>query len=148
MRFPWQQAAVETRAVDYSDSLVQFLVNRARGNFVTADAGATGALEAAAGAVGRAFAGADVSAQSPTVQAALTPDVLEMVGRQLMRAGQIVCYLDSSGDELAIIPAQSHNVMGGATPSSWRYDLTLGRAVGNAIVPRHIRRACTALPLR
>ena len=124
MRWPWQQA--ETRAVDYSDSLVQFLLNRAQGSHTTADASATGALEACAGAVGRAFAAADITAQSPTVRAALSPDWLEMAGRQLIRAGEIVFYLDSTGNELAIIPAQSHNVMGGPTPSSWRYDLTLG----------------------
>ena len=124
MRWPWQN--VETRAVDYSDSLVQFLLNRAQGNIATADANATGALESAAGAVGRAFAGADIASESPTVRAALHPDLLEMFGRQLIRSGEMVCYLDSTGGELAIIPAQSHNVMGGPTPSSWRYDLTLG----------------------
>ena len=69
MRWPWQ--SVETRSVDYSDSLVQFLLNRAQGNLSTADANATGALEAAAGAVGRAFAAADIESESPTVRAAL-----------------------------------------------------------------------------
>ena len=124
MRWPWQQ--VETRSVDYSDSLVQFLLNRAQGNLSTADANATAALESCVGAVGRAFAGADIASDSPTIRAALTADILEMAGRQLVRAGEIVFYLDSTGGDLNIIPAQSHNVMGGPTPSSWRYDLTLG----------------------
>ena len=122
MRWPWQQ--VETRSVDYSDSLVQFLLNRAQGNLSTADANATAALEGCAGAVGRAFAAADIESESPTVRAALNPDLLEMFGRQLIRTGEMVCYLDTTGGDLAIIPAQSHNVLG--TPSTWRYDLTLG----------------------
>ena len=124
MRWPWQQ--VETRAVDYTDSLVALLTQRAQGVGATADVTATGALESCVGVVGRAFAAADVDAGSATIQAALNPDLLEMIGRAMIRAGELVCYLDTSGGELNILPAQSHNVMGGPTPSSWRYDLTLG----------------------
>ena len=123
MRWPWQQ--VETRAVDYTDSLVALLTQRAQGVGIAADVTATAALEACCGVVGRAFAAADVEATSPTVQAALNPDLLEMIGRQLIKAGELVCYLDSSGGELNILPAMSHSIMGGPTPASWRYDLTL-----------------------
>ena len=124
MRWPWQQ--VETRAVDYSDSFAQYILQQAGGKGLPAEALATAALEACSGMVGRAFAAADVEATSPTVQAALNPDILELIGRQLIRAGELVCYLDTSGGELNILPAQSHNIMGGPTPSTWSYDLTLG----------------------
>ena len=125
MRWPWQQA-VEVRSVDYTDSLVQLLTQRAQGLGAPGDVTATAALEAVAGVVGRAFAYADITAASPTVAAALNPDTLELFGRAMIRSGELVCYLDTTGGELEIIPAQSHNVMGGATKSSWRYDLTLG----------------------
>ena len=123
MRWPWQQ--VETRAVDYTDSLVQLLTQRAQGANAVGDVGATSALETCSGLVGRLFAAANVTATSPTVAAALNPDLLELFGRSLLRAGELVCYLDTTGGELTIIPAQSHSITGGPTPSSWRYDLTL-----------------------
>ena len=127
MRLPWKHTEpVERRAVDYSDSFAQYIMQQASGTGLAAEAMTTGALEACAGVVGRAFAAADVESSSGTIQAALTPDILELIGRQLIRAGELVCYLDTSGGELNILPAQSHNIMGGPTPSTWRYDLTLG----------------------
>ena len=124
MRWPWQQA-VETRAVDYTDSLVALLTQRAEGSGGIGDVTATGALEAVSGVVGRAFAYADITATSPTVAAALNPDLLELFGRAMIRSGELVCYLDSSGGQLNILPAQSHSITGGPMPSSWRYDLSL-----------------------
>ena len=111
MRWPWQN--VETRAVGYSDDLLAYLTRRADGDGATADTTATAALESCAGLTGRLFAAAEVSATSPTVAAALTPDFLTLVGRSLIRSGELVCYLDTTGGELTIIPAQAHSIAGG-----------------------------------
>ena len=123
MRWPWQQ--VETRAVDYTDALVALFTDRADGGGTLGDTTATGALEACCGLSGRLFAAADVTASSPTVAAALTPGLLTLIGRTLLRSGELVCYLDTSGGELTIIPAQSHSITGPPSPSVWEYDLML-----------------------
>ena len=123
MKMPWQKA--EVRAVDYTDSLVALLVNRATGNIGTADQYATAAMEACAGMAGRGFAVAEVVADSPTVADSITPDTLELIGRSLMRGGEIVFYIDTSSGEVDLLPAQSHDVMGGPNPMSWRYNVTL-----------------------
>ena len=62
MRWPWQRR--ETRAdSSYTDALVQVLLAQATGE-TTAFPGATAALEACAGLVGRAFASARGRAHS------------------------------------------------------------------------------------
>ena len=123
MKFPWNKP--ETRAVDYTDTLVALLVERATGNTTAADAQATAAFESAVGTVGRGFAACEVTADSPSVQAALSPDMMELFGRSLVRGGELVCYIDTTGGVVNLLPAQSHNVYGGPMPSSWRYDVTL-----------------------
>lgn len=123
MRWPWQ--SVETRAVGYSDDLLAYLTRRADGTGTTGDTTATGALESCAGVTGRLFAAADVTATSPTVAAALTPDLLTLIGRSLIRVGELVCFLDTTGGELAIMPVQTHSIAGGPMPSSWEYDVML-----------------------
>ena len=123
IKMPWQPK-LEARAVDYTDSLVALLVNRLSGNS-TADQYATAALESCTGMTGRGFAVAEVVAESPTIADAITPDLLELIGRSLMRGGEIVFYVDTSGGEVDLLPAQSHNVMGGPSPATWTYDVTL-----------------------
>ena len=78
MRFPWQPK-LETRSGSYSDALIALLIREADGGS-GADNKITAAVEAAAGQIGRAFAAAEVASASATVQAALTPDVLELIG--------------------------------------------------------------------
>ena len=123
MTFPWTKP--ETRAVDYTDTLVALLIQQATGNTLAADSQATAAFESVVGTVGRGFAACEVSADSPTVQAALTPDFMELAGRSLIRGGELVCYIDTSGGVVNLLPAQSHNVYGGPMPSGWRYDVSL-----------------------
>ena len=83
----------------------------------------TGALESAAGLVGRAFMAAEVSGD-PMYTAALTPQVMELIGRSLLRRGDSVFYLDTSAG-LTLLPAQTHSIAGGPMPSGWVYDVTL-----------------------
>ena len=85
---------------------------------------ATAALEAAAGLTGRSFAAADVDGP-PMFTSAISPDLLEVIGRELIRRGELVCLIDTS-DGLALWPAQSYDVDGPPDPRRWWYRVTIG----------------------
>ena len=69
--------------------------------------------------------------------AALTPAFLEMAGRQLARAGELVCDIDTSGGVLRLLPAaQSYVVTGSVDPKSWLYVVTLYGASDTRVVYR------------
>ena len=122
--WPFNQK-LETRAdSSYTDALVAAITANAGGQS-TAFASATGALEACAGMVSRAFMTAEVKSD-PIVVDALTPDVLGMIGRALIRKGQIVQYIDTSSSSLKLLPCESHDVAGHPDPSTWRYTCTIG----------------------
>ena len=127
MRLPWtarldeQRAELETRAdSSYTDALVAAITANAKGS--TAYPTATAALEAAAGFVGRAFATAEVTPEIP----ALSPAYLSMVGRALVRRGELVSLIRVHNGELELPPAESHDVDGEADPDSWTYRVSLG----------------------
>ena len=89
---------------------------------------ATGALEAASGLVSRSLAVASVTGTT-----ALTPEVLSLIGRDLLLAGESVWRLDV--DPLTGAPsfvrASWHDVYGGdPRPETWTYRLTLGTPTG------------------
>ena len=75
--------------------------------------------------VSRAFMTAEVKSD-PIVVEALTPDVLGMIGRALIRKGQIVQYIDTSSGSLKLLPCESHDVAGYPDPDTWRYTCTIG----------------------
>ena len=130
MRWPGQRAMesriadLEARAQSYSDALTTLIVN-AQGSTATAVPHATGALEACAGFIGRAFAAAEVEAPD-AARSALTPACMALIARALIRTGDLVLLLDTSGDGLRIVPAQHWDVRGGADPATWRYQVTVG----------------------
>ena len=126
--WPFNQK-LETRAdSSYTDALVAAITANAGGQS-TAFASATGALEACAGMVSRAFMTAEVKSD-PFVVDALTPDVLGMIGRALIRKGQIVQYIDTSSGSLRLLPCESHDVAGYPDPATWRYTCTIGGLTG------------------
>ena len=123
MRWPWQPKT-ENYESGYTDALIASLIRAANGNAGNPITNvATGALEAVAGLVGRGFAAAEVSGD-PMYAGALTPDVLMMIGRSLIREGDNCFHLDTS-DGLTILPCQTHSIDGGPMPSTWRYTLSL-----------------------
>ena len=124
----WEQAftldvladsAPETRAASYTDAILQVLTDRAAGADKAIPT-ATGALEAAAGLVARAFASARVEGPAEYVSA-LSPSLLALVGRALMRYGETVLAIDLRAGRIMLSPSQNHNVTGGYDPASWRY---------------------------
>ena len=123
MRWPWQ--ARETRAdSSYTDALVAAITANAGGQS-TAFPTATAALEAAAGVVGRAFAAGEVRAPD-AMRDALGPACLSMIGRSLIRRGEIVFLIKVDGDRVKLLPAASHDIQGDPDPDSWSYRLTVG----------------------
>ena len=123
MRFPWTKE-LETRDDSFSDTLIAAIVGRAQGKTLALPS-ATAALEACAGTVGRGFASAEISGR-PGVVDALSPDTLSLIGRSLVRAGEVVFLIDTVSGDLRLVPADTHDVMGGPFPETWRYNLTLG----------------------
>ena len=119
---PWRR---ETRAdSSYTDALVASITANASGA-TTAFPTATAALEACAGFVGRAFAAAEVATDARTLDV-LTPAVLSMIGRALIRRGEIVLLIRVINGRLVLLPAASHDVDGGPDPETWQYRCTIG----------------------
>ena len=126
MRIPWPfRQKLETRSdSSYTDALVQAILSRASGN-TSALPTATGALETAAGFVQRAFASAELEARD-TLRPGLTPEVLGMIGRALIRRGEYVAKIETEGGRFRLLPADSHDVEGGPDPAGWEYRVTVG----------------------
>ena len=107
---------------DFSDAVVRLIEAQAAGS--AADASSTAAVEAAAGALSRAFASAEV--QGPAwVQEAVTPGVLAQVGRDLVRSGDSmhVVRVDGTG-RVRLVPASSWHFEGSHDPSTWTVRVT------------------------
>ena len=122
--WPFGNGKLETRAASsYGDAVIEALVGRAEGRSL-AGAGATASLEACSGLVSRAFASCEVAGPASIVQA-LTPSVMALIGRQLIKVGEAVFLIDTSGTGLKLLPVQSWDVAGDPDPSSWTYRLDL-----------------------
>ena len=145
MKWPWG-GKLEKRADSYTDLLVAALTSRATGG--VASASATGALEACAGLVGRAFAGASIDNAPDRITEALDPAVLCMIGRAMIRSGEILLLSDVRDGQLFLTPVASHSVSGGPNADSWVYEATLAgpsqsttrRLQAEGVL--HIRYAC------
>ena len=118
-----QAPTVERRESSYTDALVASILQSASGQSFAAPA-ATGALEASASIVARCFAAADVQGPEHLTRA-LTPGVMSMIGRALIRSGEIVFRIDTDGGKFSLLPCSSWDVSGNAFPESWRYRLSL-----------------------
>ena len=127
MRWPWQDRADETHADletrSYSDAVVAAILANSRG--VTAQPNTTGALEAVAGLVGRSFAGARIEGAPDRIVDAITPSLSSLVGRALIRRGEVILIPDMRGDQLVLSPVASHSVSGGPDADTWVYECTL-----------------------
>ena len=124
MKWPFG-TKLETRAdSSYTDTLIAALVGRAQGRTLAVPS-ATAALESCAGTIGRGFASAELTGPA-SITSALPPSTMEMIGRSLIRRGEIIFLLDTQAGKLRLIPAESHDVEGGPMPDSWQYRLTLG----------------------
>ena len=117
MRWPWSKAEKRESGGDFSAAVVRLIEAQAAGT--AADASSTAAVEAAAGALSRALASAEVVGTS-WVQDAVSPAVLAQVGRDLIRSGDSMHAIRVAGDgAVRLIPCSSWHWEGNHDPSSW-----------------------------
>ena len=117
MRWPWSRREKRDSGGDFSDMVVRLIEAQAAGT--AADASSTAAVEAASGALSRAFASAEVVGE-PWVAEAVTPGVLAQVGRDLIRSGDSMHVIRMGRDGMVtLIPASSWHWEGSHDPDSW-----------------------------
>ena len=140
----------ETRAAaTYTDAWVQSLIRGADG---TGDANveASGALQTASQMVAQGFMACTVSGVSPFIAAGLTPEFFALTARTLYRKGEVVFFIDTSEDGLALLPASHCQIEGPPHPRRQVYRLTLRRTyqrhkrgcAGGGCHPSEILRQC------
>ena len=106
----------------FTDAVVRLLENQAAGSVV--GTGTTAAVEAASGALSRAFAAAEVSGPA-WAKKAVSPGFLAQVGRDLVRRGESMHVIDVVGGRAVLLPAASWNFEGDAHPDTWRVRATV-----------------------
>ena len=122
MRWPWQRREHRDSGGDFSDAVVRLIEAQAAGT--AADASSTAAVEAASGALSRAFASAEVVGE-PWVAEAVSPATLAQIGRDLVRSGSSMHVIRMGGDGLVrLISASSWHWEGNHDPASWTVRVT------------------------
>lgn len=117
----WRRTEARQADAPYTDAIVAAIHAQAAGQTIT-DAKATAALEAAAGAYARAFAGAAV--RDPGMGgAALTPGCLALIGRDLVRRGESLHLIELDGGMVRLVPIGGWDVRGGWRDWTYRVDL-------------------------
>ena len=124
---------MEHRQAGYTDGVVAALLSRASGTH--ADPAATAAVEAAAGALSRAFASAEITPNTPATRG-ITTDVLAQIGRALIVPGELVLIIAVGEGRVRLLPAASFDVTGAADPDSWRYRCDLAGPSGTTTIVR------------
>ena len=122
MRWPWSKTEQRESGGDFSDAVVRLIESQAAST--AADASSTAAVEAASGALSRAFATAEVQADA-WIQEIVTPAFLAQVGRDLIRNGDNMHAIRMSGaGDVQLIPASSWHWEGSHDPESWTCRVT------------------------
>ena len=122
MRWPWSRTEKRQSGGDFSDAVVRLIEAQAAGT--AADASSTAAVEAACGALSRAFASAEVQGEA-WAQKIITPTFLAQVGRDLIRNGDSMHVIRMNGDGMIqLIPASSWHFEGDHDPDSWTVRVT------------------------
>ena len=122
MKWPWSKTENRDAGGGYTDTLVRLIEAQAAGT--AADTGSTAAVEAASGALSRAFSGAKVEGPE-YVRNAVTGVMLGQVGRDLVRIGESLHVIDMRGDKVILLPATNWHFTGGADPGSWMIEATV-----------------------
>ena len=116
MRWPWQKVEKREATGGYTGIVSQLIEAQAAGT--TQQASATAAMEAAAGALSRAFADATVDAPADVADA-LDPRTLGQIGRDLIRVGESLHVIRMSGGRLHLVPCSTWYWEGDADPATW-----------------------------
>ena len=114
---------LETREGSYTDAIIASLTQVATGE-TKANSTATAAVEACSGLVARAFVTAEIES-TDTIQQLITPACLAMIGRELIRHGEILYLIDLTDGVLDLLPVQTYEIDGGHRRDSWVYKVTI-----------------------
>ena len=127
MIWPFRKREPERReSLPFTDAVVAALQAQASGQSV-GNPSAIAALEAAVALYSRAFVAAKLSPMVP----ALSPSVLALVARDLMRRGESVFAIEVEGGAVMLRPAGSWDVRGSWRESDWWYRVDLFGPSGN-----------------
>ena len=120
MKFwPWHKP--EVRSANYTDQVISQILASASG---ASDGGALAAIETASRWWGSGLASATVK-PSNIALAAITPSVLDAIGRGLCRTGESLFVIDVRNGRVTLTPTASWTVHGTDDPASWLYRVTL-----------------------
>ena len=111
----WPFGKPETRA-GYTDAIVEALLKEATGG-TTASVASLGVTEACAGLWGRSFASATITPFNPAT-AALTPALLEAIGRRLLLHGEAVFEITVEDGAVRLVEASKWEI---AERGAWVY---------------------------
>ena len=112
----------EVRETSYTDQVVARLIRAATG--VGGDGSTLAAVETAARWWGAGLSTA-VLKPSTTALRAVTPAILDSVGRSLCRSGESLHVIAVRNGQLTLTPSASWSVHGSDDPASWRYRVTM-----------------------
>ena len=122
MRWPWSKPETRQSGGDFSDAVVRLIESQAAGT--AANASSTAAVEAASGALSRAFATAEVQGEG-WARDLVSPSFMAQVGRDLIRNGDSMHVIRMSGaGDVQLIPASSWHWEGDHDPDSWTVRVT------------------------
>lgn len=116
MRWPWSKLEKRESGGNFTDAVLRLIESQAAGS--AADAGSTAAVEAASGALSRAFMAATVEGPEWAI-ASVSPAFLGLVGRDLIRRGQSMHVIRVASGRVRLIPASSWHWEGGENPEAW-----------------------------
>lgn len=122
VRWPWlRPRAVRESGGDVIDAVVRLVEAAAAGT--ATDASGPAAVEAAAGALSRAFDGAEVSGPDWAIDV-LSPTFLAQAGRDLARSGDSMYVIRLRGGRVRPMAASSWHFEGTRGPDTWSIRVT------------------------
>ena len=113
--WPFNRTGENRGAGDYSDQILNQAVAQAEGGVV--DPTRLAVVQTAAGMISRAFMAARMDGPAADL---LTPDVLALIGRELVIRGEALFVFEGNG----LLPVSPHDIRGSASAWSYRVELS------------------------
>ena len=120
--WPWRRETRED-ATDYTTQCTDDMLELATGgNAASLELAVT---EACSSLWGRSLSSARVEGAGAAVTAAIDPQTLNLIGREMARHGEVAFKIDMVGGALVLIPISDFTVYGGALRSAWVFGCNL-----------------------
>lgn len=108
----------EVRNQPYSDAVVSAIQQAVAGG--STNINRTAALEIAASTIAKSFSSLEIEPVNQVTEC-LTPSVLGMIGRELIRTGECLFVINVTGGTVNLIPCNSFDIRGDYREESWFY---------------------------